>query len=65
MVPSFCRLELPKPSYRPIKTLQVLWNTFFALSLLCIENFIMRDYAGFSQIGSHITIKAFYCMNDK
>ena len=33
MVPSFCRLELSQPSYRPIKTLQVfLWNTFFALS---------------------------------
>ena len=40
MVPSFCRLKLPQPSYRPIKTIQVLlWNTFFALSFimaLCI-----------------------------
>ena len=31
MLPSFCRLELPQPSYCPIKTPQVfLWNTFFA-----------------------------------
>ena len=29
----FCRLELPQPSYRSIKILQVfLWNAFFALN---------------------------------
>ena len=42
MVPSFCRLELPQPSYHPIKALQVfIWNTFFALS------FIMALYGKF------------------
>ena len=35
MIPSFCRLQLPQPSYRSIKTLQVfLWNMFFAQSCI-------------------------------
>ena len=57
MVPSFCRLQLPQPSYRPIKTLQVfLQNTFFALSftMAFYWKFTICHYAGFSQIGSHI-----------
>ena len=29
MVTSFCRLELPQPSYRPIKTLQVFYEIHF------------------------------------
>ena len=32
MVPVFCRLELPQPSYHPIKTLQVFMKYIFALS---------------------------------
>ena len=29
MVPSFCRLELPQPSYRSIKTLQAFYEMRF------------------------------------
>ena len=34
MVPSFCKLELPQPSYRPIKTLQVFMKYVFTLSFI-------------------------------
>ena len=33
MVPSFCKLQSPQPSYHPIKTLQVFLKKYiFALS---------------------------------
>ena len=45
MVPRFCRLELPQPSYHPIKALQVfILNMFFALS------FIMVLYGKFQHV---------------
>ena len=58
MVPSLCRLELPQPSYRPIKTLLVFYEIRFCTKFyngFCIENFNMCDYTGFLQIGSHMT----------
>ena len=49
------RLELPQPSYRPIKTLQLFYEIRFALSF-CIENFNMHNYARFLQIESHLWV---------
>ena len=50
MIPVFCRLELPQPSYHSIKTLVkcvfALWISACAIT-----------YIRFSQIGSHIPIQ--------
>ena len=41
-------------------SVKLLWNTFFVLSfvMLYTEDFCMRHYAGFLQIGSQIL----YCL---
>ena len=62
MVHSFCSLELPQPSYHPINTLQVFYEICFCAKfyngfVLKISTYV-RDYAGFSPIGSHLLFLA-------
>ena len=59
LIPSICKSKLVWPSYSICKiTVSFLWNVFFVLSFIMhyTEYLSMHHYAGFSQIGSHITV---------
>ena len=61
LMPSICKSELVWLSYGLCKiTVRFLWNASSALSFIMhyTEYFSMRNYAGFSQIGSHM-LRAF------